>query len=331
MIQNLINHIAFVVDASGSMQGIAEEVIRVFDTQVAYLAKRSQELNQETRVSVYLFNNTTTCLIYDMDVMRLPSLKGHYGPDGWTALIDGTLKSISDLRLMPELYSDHAFLIYAITDGVENKSKNSPTHLSQTIRDLPENWTVAVLVPDQTGVFEAKKFGFPADNISIWDATSTKGMQEAGRCIRESTDNFFNGRAKGIRGTKTLFKLNVNVTAKEIKKALTELSDKEYTVIKISKKCKIKDAVENKLGKYLAGTAYYQLVKTEEVQANKKICIVEKASGKVYSGQNARDLLGLPIDKCKVKPGDFGKFDIFIQSTSWTRILLPDSLVIVLK
>jgi len=101
MIQNYINHIVFVIDASGSMQKISREVIDVFNKQVTYLAKRSQEVNQETRVSVYLFNDTVTCLIYDMDVMRLPKLNGHYHARGGTALIDGVIQAILDLKKPP--------------------------------------------------------------------------------------------------------------------------------------------------------------------------------------------------------------------------------------
>jgi Mg-chelatase subunit ChlD len=56
MNKHLINHIVFVVDESGSMQLLSKDVVKVFDSQIQHLAQRSQELDQETRVSVYLFN-----------------------------------------------------------------------------------------------------------------------------------------------------------------------------------------------------------------------------------------------------------------------------------
>lgn len=46
---NYINHIALVLDASGSMQYLAQDVVKVADNQIAYLAQRSNELDQETR------------------------------------------------------------------------------------------------------------------------------------------------------------------------------------------------------------------------------------------------------------------------------------------
>lgn len=322
----------FVVDSSGSMRSISDEVVKVVDNQVAYLAKRSQEVNQETRVSVYLFNDDITCLIYDMDVMRLPSLRGHYIASGATSLIDANIKSIADLKKTPELYGDHAFLIYSITDGEENQSKNNPSKLKSILNTLPENWTVAVLVPNQQGVFEAKKFGFSSENISIWDATSNSGVQEAGRYIRESTDNFFVGRSKGIRGTKTLFKqLDLNMSSKTVKENLDELKfGLDYYIIDVCVEGQIRDKVENSGRIYKRGSAYYQLTKPETIQSNKQICIREKISNKIYSGQNARTLIGIPHQEVKVKPGEFGKFDIFVQSNSVNRKVFPGTKLVVL-
>jgi hypothetical protein len=99
--KHLINHVAFVVDRSGSMSDLKSKTIEVFDNQIKFLAKRSTELNQETRVSVYLFGSTVENVIFDMDVLRLPSLKELYKIEGMTALIDATIQAISDLSSYP--------------------------------------------------------------------------------------------------------------------------------------------------------------------------------------------------------------------------------------
>lgn len=332
MIQNYINHVVFVIDESGSMSDLREEVIKVFNDQIQYLSVRSQEVQQETRVSVYLFNNVTKCIIYDMDVMRLPKLDGNYWPFGGTALIDATLKSIDDLKKTPELYGDHAFLIYTLTDGSENASvRNASSRLQSEILSLPENWTLAVLVPNQTGVFEAKKFGFPAENIGIWDATSSKGMQKVGNLIRESTNQFFDGRTKGVRGTKGLFNLNVKLTNKEVSTNLEELPRTSYTTVNVFLTTNIRDAVERSIGVFNKGSAYYQLVKPETVQSYKELIVRNKTTGKVYSGSNARTLLGFPTGDVRVKPANLGKFDIFVQSTSVNRKVPAGTSLIVLN
>lgn len=331
MIQNLINHIVFVLDASGSMDDKKDAVIKLFDNKVKYLAQRSKELNQETRVSVYLFDYKVQCLIYDTDVLRLPSIAGHYSPDGGTALIDGVCKAIEDLRRTPQIYGDHAFLVYAITDGQENQSKNhTSSDLKYVIEGLDENWTVGVLVPDQNGVFEAKKFGFPAKNISVWNLND--GMVEAGRIINDSTEKYLVNRAKGVRGTKSLFSVDLQVSVKEVKNKLEELSADLYDVFTVRKKEAIKAFVESWTKKpYRVGSAYYFLSKPEVIQADKNILLMDGLTGKVYTGQEARGMIGLQGFDVKVNPGNFKDFGVFVQSNSTNRNLVPGTKLILMK
>lgn len=330
MINNYINHICYVLDASGSMRGLENQVVKVFDDQVKHLARRSKELNQETRVSVYLFSNNVQCLLYDMDVMRLPSISDLYKTSGNTALIDGTLTAITDLNITPQRYGDHSFLIIVQTDGEENYSKNTPLLLSKTINTLPDNWTVSVLVPNQNGCHEAKKFGFPANNISIWSNTS-KGLEDSGEFIRSATDSYMVGRSKGIRSTKSLFKLDVNVSPVEVKRNLQELSPAEYQLLPVHKDSPIKEYVESWKIPFVQGSCYYQLTKPETIQPYKQLVLQNKANGKLFSGQNARKLLNLPDYEVKVSPGDFNDFFVFAQSTSTNRKLLRGTNLVIIK
>jgi hypothetical protein len=332
MIQNYINHIAFVIDESGSMSHLSKTVVDVFDNQVSYLAKRSKETGQETRVSVYLFNTSSKCIVYDMDVLRLPSLASLYRPSGGTALVDATLKVVEDLQKTPELYADHAFLVYVLTDGQENSSSDkSLRNIGSVLNSLRDNWTVAVMVPDATGVHEAKRFGFPVNNISVWDVNSSKGLEDAGEVIRKSTDSFFSARSQGVRGTKNLFKVDVNFSTKDVQQKLDVLKPSEYELLDVRKKAVIKDFIESWKLTFQKGANYYQLTKPETIQSYKQVCIQDKINGKVYAGTNARKMLGLPGHDVKVSPGDFDKFDIFIQSTSSNRNLMPGTKLIVLK
>lgn len=330
MKQNYINHIAFVIDASGSMAGLSDTVVDIFDSQIAYLAKRSKELDQETRASVYLFSDDSRCLLFDMDVMRLPSLKGLYSPSGGTALIDAVEKSITDLEDTSTLYGDHAFLIYALTDGEENRSSQTPSEISSRIKRLDDNWTLGVLVPNQRGVSEAKRFGFPESNIQIWEVGSV-GLKKASSVIQRSADTFMQNRAKGIRGTKNLFQVDASgLSSSAVKKTLTELRASEYQMLNVRKDCVIQPFVESWLKQYVKGSAYYQLTKPEVVQASKQICIQHKRNGKVYSGDEARELLGLPQHDLKVAPGSFGDYNIYVQSTSSNRKLIGGTSLLVL-
>src|ERR1044072_7998368 len=108
--QSLINHVVMVLDASWSMKKRKAALIKAADAQVKHLAKRSQELKQETRLTIYRFGGKTIeCLIFDMDVMRIPSIADIYDVlYETTALISATLKSQEDLRTTSQLYGDHA-------------------------------------------------------------------------------------------------------------------------------------------------------------------------------------------------------------------------------
>jgi hypothetical protein len=334
MIENqLINHIFFVIDKSMSMHDKARDVVAVFDGQIQHLAQRSQELDQETRVSVFFFSNDVECIVYDKDVLRLPSLQGLYRVGGGTALIDATVSAINDLKKTPELYCNHAFLGYVLTDGEENLSrKNRATDLARIINALPDNWTIATLVPNILSVSEAKRFGFPKQNIQVWSTENSKGMVEVGETIRRATDNFMTARSTGTRGTKNLFSMDVsNLTKTAVKNILSEVKAKDYLLLPVRREEVIKDFVESwTQTNYRPGSAYYQLTKKETVQASKQLCVQEKVTGKVYGGTNARQLLGLPNHEVKVAPDQHDKFNIFVQSTSVNRKLVGGTNLIVL-
>src|SRR5260370_37155126 len=114
----VINHQTWLLEASSSMLGQAVDVIKVVDTQITVLADRSKFSDQETRVSVFTFSSPTyhgnkmaECLVWDTDVLRAPSIAGLYKPYGNTALCSAMVKVITDLRMIPEIYGDHANLM----------------------------------------------------------------------------------------------------------------------------------------------------------------------------------------------------------------------------
>lgn len=328
--ENYINHIVLVLDASGSMIGRDAELVKVADNQIEYLARRSKELDQETRVTVYSFNDPQNikCLIYDKDVLRVPTIAGLYKATGQTALIDATILALDDLAETPEKYGEHAFLIYVLTDGQENSSRYLPVNLSNRISKLHDNWTLAAFVPDQQGVFEAKKFGFPKENIAIWDTTS-RGITEAGKRIRETTETFMQNRRLGIRGSRNLFTL-ATPTLSSVANRLVGLHPGQYRLLDVRYDGRIDEFVEEKLHRpYSRGEAYYQLTKPETVQPQKQIAIFGRNA--VYTGADARQLLGLPDYNVRVAPNDYSDYEIFVQSTSVNRKLIGGTKLLVLS
>lgn len=332
IINNYTNRVTLILDRSGSMTNLSKQVIDVFDNQIKHLAKQSQILNQETRISIYLFNDKVECLIFDKDVLRLPSIKNLYNTSGQTALIDATLKAIDDLLLIPELYNDNSHLVFLISDGQSNADRNSALTLTNRINKLPDNWTIAAFAPNQLAVHDLKKCGFPKDNISIWN-TDSEGLEEVGNTIKVATDNFMRARATGIRSTKNLFNVDVStIKPSDVKNNLDQLAPSQYNIIPVRKDNNIKTCVEEYTYKdYVKGSTYYQLTKKETIQSYKQICIKEKLTGKIYSGLNARTILGIPNDEVKINPVSHGKFDIFVQSISSNRKVFKDTQLLVMK
>jgi hypothetical protein len=362
---NYINHVAFVIDASSSMHPHTQSVIKVVDAEIAHLARRSQELDQETRVTVYTFADEVECLIYDKDVLRLPSIKDMYRPGGNTALIAATWLSQEDLEKTAQLYGDHAFLTYVVTDGQENVSEYCPvfggspryrdgdwTHTSRRgaqstsglVRSLAvklshqaDNWTVACLVPNATARHEAKSFGFPAENVAVWDTQARDGVEVAMSVVRAATESFMTNRTMGVRGSKTLFAGGADVVnTRNINASLgfRPLDKATYDLLPVldGEDVEIRPFVVHATGQpYVAGSAYYELTKPEKIQPQKKILLRNRRSGRVYSGADARKLLNLPDHEVRVRPEDNAEFQIFVQSTSVNRKLVVGTKVLVLK
>jgi hypothetical protein len=340
--QNYINHVAFVLDASWSMNPYRNDLVSVIDDLTGYLAKRSQELDQETRITVYTFNDlggwgaprpNIQCVFYDKDALRLPSIKNHYKPDGGTPLLDAYLKAIDDLEKTAQLYGDHAFLIYGATDGEENRSRpDAQRKLESKLKALPDNWTNALLVPDQEGRRNAVRFGFPSDNIAIWEPTSAAGVARGGDMIRQATETYMTSRASGVRGTRSLFSTGADAVNKQTVSTLTPLDPSSYMLTVVTQDSPIRDWVEGQCGlTYHLGCGYYQLTKTETIQPQKAIAVMDKKTAKVYSGPNARNIVGLPAMSVRVKPDQNPDYDVFVQSTSVNRKLLAGQKLLILK
>jgi hypothetical protein len=339
--QTLINHVAIVLDASYSMKRHERTVAQVVDQQIRDLNDLSREHNQETRVSVYHFGGrsfngpgTIECLIFDMDVARIPSADGLYRVlNENTALRDAFGKSQDDLATTSTLYGDHAFLTFVLSDGQENASEHvSASDMRRRLGTAPENWSVGFLVPDAAAVRQIEGLGALRDQIAVWDISSAKGLLDAGKKMQTATSNFFLGRAAGVRGTRSVFSTGLDaVNKRSVKTNLEPLNPGSFTLLTSAGDMQIRDLVRDTTGSYVTGSAYYLLRKKETIQPRKKIIVVEKASGKAFTGDNARHLIGLPDGEyVDVRPDANPAYDIYVQSKSVNRKVTPKDSVLVL-
>ena len=334
--QALINHVGFVGDMSQSMGKHADGFIRATDGIVNHLAKRSVDLGQETRITFYTFNYTVENLFYDIDVLRMPSIAGHYRPSGRTALRDAIGRAINDMKMTATLYGDHAFLLYVLTDGWENESHLvSSMQLTAQINGLPDNWTIIGYGPNAQSVYEMKALGIPPGNIEKWDTSSDAGIEDAGASVLRAADTFMTGRAAGVRSTRNIFSTDPTVLNPSSVRAagLGKLSPSSYAIMDVYGHVRqdIRPFVEGRGYQYIVGNAYYQLTKRETIQAGKQILVREKATGNVYGGQEARDLLGLGQNTVNVTPSQNPLYEVYVQSKSVNRKLVPGTKLIYVK
>ncbi len=76
---------------------------------------------------------------------------------------------------------------------------------------------------------------------------------------------------------------------------------------------------------FAKGRGFYEFTKTETIQSNKEIVLMDKVSGDLFEGEAARKLIGLPSDaNVKLKPIDCPYY-VFIQSTSVNRKLIANT------
>ncbi len=96
-----------------------------------------------------------------------------------------------------------------------------------------------------------------------------------------------------------------------------------FQVLQVDNDISIKAFVlENGLT-FKTGRGFYEFTKTETIQSQKEIILMERKTGDLFQGEAAREMLGLPIgSSVRIKPSNLEKYIVFVQSTSANRKLM---------
>lgn len=107
----------------------------------------------------------------------------------------------------------------------------------------------------------------------------------------------------------------------------TAVAASRFKTFPVKKRYTIKALVEDNELPFKKGRGFYQLNKPEVIQDYKEIIIRRKTDEAIITGDKVRETLGIPKSskKFKIDLSDIPDFDVFVQSTSVNRILLPDT------
>lgn len=333
----LRNNVALVLDDSGSMLTISKAAQKAFNKALEDLKRESTEKDQKTNVSIIYFGRTVDIKDQFIDVHGVKPITYYNPRQTSTALFDGVFEAVAILDDVVELKTyDDSYLVLVVTDGEENHSKiENISNAPKMLYDKQEhgNWTFVFMVPRGCRDVFCRAYNIPTDNVLEWDQTDY-GTQCLSESLSAGLAGYYDSRSIGVRSVQNFFVQPdlSKVNTKQIKKKLIDISGrcKQYT---LAKEASIKEFVEEKTKRpYVLGTAYYQLMKTEKVQAKKKVLLVEKGKTAVWAGKAAREMIGLPDGAdAKVEPGNHANYDIYIESRSVNRKLPRGTKLIVVE
>jgi hypothetical protein len=331
-------YIGIIRDHSGSMGWLRYKALQDFNSQLEINQKETAARDIDALVTVVEVGagRTDGKEFQLKEIMttieRIKPLRDYPTPGGSTPLFDGLNKLIDVLETAPDKdLPGTAFLVLVITDGDENVSMHIGKRLGERIRELQKSdrWTFTFRVP-RGGKHQLIGLGIPAGNILEWEQ-SEEGFRVATVSSVNATQSYYGARSMGRTSVDSFYADAVKITPTQLKRKLTDITG-EVDVLRVRAGGEmIAPFVERATGKrYLTGAAFYQLTKPEpKVQSNKLFVIRNKKDGKLYGGQEARDLLGLPqVGTVKLSPGDHGDYDIFVQSTSVNRKLVAGTEVV---
>jgi len=336
----LVNRIAIVLDRSSSMHSLRQETVNALNANIAAIKAAAEREGQAATISLYTFSDKVTREHFNTPVEKFKPWKlEDYRTAGMTALFDGVGQAVDELRAMPDAGEENvSFVIMAITDGEANVfSRYTAATLKQLIRkcEVTDRWTFAFLVPPGQGGAFARQFAMNPGNVQEWDA-SVKGIKEYEAQTSGALDNYFKARSSGQRSVQRGFFTNLaDLKPADVKKELTDIKAK-VKVLDVPREEDIRPFVEKELGHYPKGQCYYELTKSETVQGYKQVLIMQKGKKAIFGGsaEEMRAIIGVPDSNAgsiRLKPGNHGDWDVFIQSTSVNRKLVRGTRLLVVQ
>lgn len=334
------NYIGFVNDHSGSMGSLKYAAIKDYNTNIVAVKEAASREMLDTVVSVLgvgigkpkgnitrYRGNEGYGVEHQVVISNPHVLKPvtSWSTNGGTPLYDGIGEMIELMSSLPDANKeDVSFLIMITTDGEEAHSSSftaDKIHNLITQYQRTGRWTFVFRIPKGQR-HTVTNLGVPSDNIQEWDTTQA-GMAASTVVNTQAMDNYFAQRTAGKKSSGSFY----SDASKVDVSALQQIDPKEvslYVVDPADQGIWIRDFILKHRMQYLKGAAFYQLTKTEAKVSHTKLFVIrDRNTGKLFTGPEARQMIGLPTDRnARLHPGDHDKYDIFIQSESINRKLV---------
>lgn len=167
-------HISVVLDRSGSMASIADDIVGGFNE---YLARQQQEPG-EARVTLAQFDGQDPfeVLVDGLDIRKVrPLTRDSYRPRGNTPLFDAVGRMIGRIDTDLSHRRNHALpaedqVVVVITDGLENASRehSRASIFAMVEQHRRDGWVFVFLGADQDAFAEGARIGMARTNSAEW-------------------------------------------------------------------------------------------------------------------------------------------------------------------
>lgn len=191
-----------VIDKSGSMHSIRQQVVTTINERIQQAKQNSQD-GDEITMNIISFDGNIYENIWGVKATEVPeATTGDYNPNGGTALYDAiayTLKKIEKTCQDPEV--NH--LIVVITDGEDTSSIhfNDTNKLKALITEHQTNGKVTLTYVgcDEKKVMkEAQKLGIPITNCASWSNNNTYQAESAFKNLNKKLYKYYDNTKRGI-------------------------------------------------------------------------------------------------------------------------------------
>lgn len=186
--KNKIKHVTcFILDKSGSMEGIRDQVISGFQEYINTLKKKTPN----ALFYLTLFDSDSIERPYEGEQIKNvePLTKNTYKPFAMTPLYDSVVSTVKRMEMQVSDLKNTAVSVVIMTDGMENDSREyTERDMQDTVKRLTKkgNWTFAYMGANQDAWATARKLGISMGNTIQWEST-IKGSMDAYRNLADAS------------------------------------------------------------------------------------------------------------------------------------------------